>query len=198
MSSLPIPGEPEKPRRLPDHGEQAPLAELPTENKENKEPAATTTAAAPDATTAATTAATTTTTVEAREAKAGQVRHQATEQQLQQVTHVVEGVLRNQRFLVDHAGYQLRQTRPRAPVPQRSPIHRRCTKPRDLAGASVWTGDVLSRIWRDKLLGTAAGAILTIAGLWFSLITGATVSYALGVKRGSLSSARARWRLLWQ
>jgi hypothetical protein len=53
-------------------------------------------------------------------------------------------------------------------------------------------------IWRDRLLGAAAGAILTIAGLWFSLITGATVSYTLGVKRRSLSSARARLRLLWQ
>jgi hypothetical protein len=111
------------------------------------------------------------------EAQAGEERHQATQQQLQQVTHVLEGVLRNQKFLVDHAGYQLRQSRRPAPGPQRSPIYRRRTRPHDLAGASVWIGGVLSRTWRDRLLGAAAGAILTIAGLWFALVTGATASY---------------------
>ena len=35
----------------------------------------------------------------------------------------------------------------------------------------------VSRIWRDRLLGAAAGTILTIAGLWFALVTGATVCY---------------------
>jgi hypothetical protein len=104
-------------------------------------------------------------------------RHQAMQQQLRQVTHVLEGVLRNQRFLVDHAGYQLRQSRRPAPGPPRSPIHRRRTRPHDLAGASVWTGDVLSQIWRDRLVGAAAGAILTIAGLWFVLVAGATAAY---------------------
>jgi hypothetical protein len=78
---------------------------------------------------------------------------------------------------VDHAGYQLRQNRRPTPGPQRSPIYRRRTRPRDLAGASVWTGDVLSQTWRDRLVGAAAGAILTIAGLWFALVAGATVSY---------------------
>jgi hypothetical protein len=111
------------------------------------------------------------------ETQAEQERHEATRQQLQQVTHVLEGVLRNQRFLVDHAGYQLRQSRRPAPGPQRSPIYRRRTQPHDLAGASVWTGDVLSQTWRDRLVGAAAGAILTIAGLWFALVTGATIAY---------------------
>jgi hypothetical protein len=36
---------------------------------------------------------------------------------------------------------------------------------------------IVSRTWRDRFLGAAAGAILTIAGLWFALVTGATVSY---------------------
>jgi hypothetical protein len=186
--------------------ERAPQAELPTENEENEETPTTTTpdAATAPATAAAAAAMepqealeniragfrglredATRTTMFVRllqasqrgEAQAGQERHEATRQQLQQVTHVLEGVLRNQRFLVDHAGYQLRQTRPRAPVPRRSPIHHRRTKPHDLAGASVWTGDVLSRIWRDRLLGAAAGAILTIAGLWFVLVAGATAAY---------------------
>jgi hypothetical protein len=35
----------------------------------------------------------------------------------------------------------------------------------------------LSQTWRDRLLGAAASAILTIAGLWFALVAGATVSY---------------------
>jgi hypothetical protein len=170
---------------LPDHGERAPLAEVPTENKENEEPATTATTAAPNATTATTTATTTTATVEAREAQMGQVRHQDMEQQLQQVTYVLEGVLRNQTFFEDHAGYQLRQTLSRTSVSRRSPIQHRRTKRHDLAGASVWTGDILSRIWGDRLLGAAAGAILTTAGLWCALITGATISYALGNKRGS-------------
>jgi hypothetical protein len=186
-------------------GERAPLAELPTGDQENQEPAATAATSAEAATTAATTAAadearealdiiragflvlhedanrTTALAQQLRvtqrgEAQAGQERHQATQQQLQRVTQVLEGVLRNQRFLVDHAGYQLRQNRRPAPGPQRSPICRR-TKPLDLAGASVWTGGVLSRTWRDRLLGAAAGAILTIAGLWFALVAAATVSY---------------------
>jgi hypothetical protein len=187
--------------------ERAPLAEQPTEDQENQEPAAATTDGETATTTGAATAA-----VEAREAletiragflvlhedaarttalahqlqisqraeaQAGQERHEAMRQQLQQITPVLEGVLRNQRFLVDHAGYQLRQNRRPAPVPERSPIYRRRTGPRDLAGASVWTGDVLSQTWRDRLLGAAAGAALTIAGLWFALVTGATISYIL-------------------
>jgi hypothetical protein len=35
----------------------------------------------------------------------------------------------------------------------------------------------LSQIWRDRLVGAAAGAILTIAGLWFVLVAGATAAY---------------------
>jgi hypothetical protein len=97
---------------------------------------------------------------------------------------------------VDHAGYRLRQSRRPTLGPRRSPISHRRTRPHDLAGASVWTGDVLSQIWRDMLLGAAAGATLTIAGVWFALVTGATVSY---VFRGSAwTPAIAPMRLLWQ
>ena len=39
-----------------------------------------------------------------------------------------------------------------------------------------WDGFV-SRTWRDRLVSAATGALLTIAGLWFALVTGATVSY---------------------
>jgi hypothetical protein len=72
MLSLPIPGESEKPRRsLTDYGERALLVELPTENKENKEPTTTATATTPGTMTATTTATTTTITVEVREAQRG-------------------------------------------------------------------------------------------------------------------------------
>jgi hypothetical protein len=40
-----------------------------------------------------------------------------------------------------------------------------------------WGPIYLSRIWRDRLLGAAAGAILTIAGLWFVLVARATATY---------------------
>jgi hypothetical protein len=36
---------------------------------------------------------------------------------------------------------------------------------------------MLSQTWRDRFLGAGAGAALTIAGLWFALVTGATASY---------------------
>jgi len=44
----------------------------------------------------------------------------------------------------------------------------------DLARPSVWTGDVLSRIWHDRL-GVASGAALTLVTLWLFLISAATV-----------------------
>jgi len=40
----------------------------------------------------------------------------------------------------------------------------------DLAGASVWTGDILSQIWRNRLLGAGAGATLTLVALWLLLV----------------------------
>jgi PHP family Zn ribbon phosphoesterase len=104
--------------------ERAPLAELPTGNRENQEPAATVATGAEAAITAATTNAvkeareeldnirteflvlqedvncTTTLTQRLRvtqrdEAQAGQERHQATQQELQQVTQDLEGFLQN-------------------------------------------------------------------------------------------------------
>jgi hypothetical protein len=131
-------------------GERAPLAELPTGDQKNQEPTATAATGAEAATTAAATATmdearealdiiragflvlhedancTTALTQGLRvtqrgEAQAGQERYQATQQQLQRVTPVLEGVLRNQRFLVDHAGYQLRQNRRPTPGPHGPP-----------------------------------------------------------------------------
>jgi hypothetical protein len=60
----------------------------------------------------------------------------------------------------------------RAPPPRRTPNL-------DLAGASVWRGGVLSRIWRDRLLGAAAGAIIATAGLWVAAVSTATICWIL-------------------
>jgi len=75
------------------------------------------------------------------------------------------------------------QTRQQASQPiriYRTPIRRRTTATRpDLPGASVWTGDLLSRTWRDRLLGAAAGAALTLATLWLILVSAATATVIL-------------------
>ena len=62
----------------------------------------------------------------------------------------------------------------------RTPIrcHTTTTQP-DLAGASVWTGGVLLWIWRDRLLGAVAGAAITLASLWFLLVSTAAAAVIL-------------------
>jgi len=49
----------------------------------------------------------------------------------------------------------------------------------DLVGASVWTGDLLSRTWHDRLLGATAGAVLTLTTLLLILISAATATVIL-------------------
>jgi len=49
----------------------------------------------------------------------------------------------------------------------------------ELAGASVWTGDILSRTWHDRLLGAGAGATLTLVALWLVLVSTATAAVIL-------------------
>jgi len=62
----------------------------------------------------------------------------------------------------------------------RTPIRRRTLTTRhDLAGALVWTGDVLSRTWRDRLLGAGAGATLTLVTLWLVLVSAAAAAVIL-------------------
>jgi len=61
-----------------------------------------------------------------------------------------------------------------------TPIHRRTLTTRhDLAGASVWTGDILSCTWRDRLLGAGAGATLTLVTLWLVLVSAAAAAVIL-------------------
>jgi len=38
---------------------------------------------------------------------------------------------------------------------------------------------LVSRIWHDRLLGAVAGAAITLASLWFLLITAATATVIL-------------------
>ena len=59
-----------------------------------------------------------------------------------------------------------------------TPIRLRTTR-HDLAGASVWTGDILSRISCNGPLGAVAGAAVTLATLWLGLITAAAAMVIL-------------------
>jgi len=49
----------------------------------------------------------------------------------------------------------------------------------DLARASVWTGDILSQTWRDRLLGAGACATLTLVTLWLVLVSAAAAAVIL-------------------
>ena len=96
------------------------------------------------------------------EAHANNERHKADQVQLQRMARTLAAITQEQR---------------------RTNTRLICQQPRsnrhDLAGASVWTGDLLSRIWRDKLLSAAAGAILAIAGLWLATLGIAATSFIL-------------------
>jgi len=96
-------------------------------------------------------------------------QHEADQQQLQGFTRTLAGIIHEQQRL-----NQQLQTRQQPSRPVRI-YHRPLTPNRpDLAGASVWTGDVLSRIWRDRL-GVAMGAALALATIWLFLVSAAAV-----------------------
>jgi len=96
-------------------------------------------------------------------------QHEADQQQLQGFTRTLAGIIHEQQRL-----NQQLQTRQQPSRPVR--IYRRPLAPNrpDLARASVWTGDVLSRIWRDRL-GVAMGAALALATIWLFLVFAAAV-----------------------
>ena len=104
-------------------------------------------------------------------------QHNADQRQLQRMARTLEAITAEQQRINEQ------QTRQQASQPvriYRTPIRRRATTARpDLAGASVWTGDVLSRTWRDRLLGATAGAALTLATLWLILVSAATATVIL-------------------
>ena len=96
-------------------------------------------------------------------------QHEADQQQLQGFARTLAGIINEQQRLT-----QQLQTRQQPSRPVR--IYRRPLAPNrpDLAGASVWTGDVLSRIWQDRL-GVATGAALALATIWLYLVSAAAV-----------------------
>jgi hypothetical protein len=106
-------------------------------------------------------------------------------EQLGRMLQEVQRVTTEQRRVTNQLNAQRRDwldARLRASRVQRQPF--RATPPRrthdlDLAGASVWRGGVLSRIWRDRLLGAAAGAIIATAGLWVAAVSAATICWIL-------------------
>jgi len=104
--------------------------------------------------------------------------HYADQQQLKQMINTLGAIITEQQ----RRNEQL-QARQQASRPVRiycTPICRQTLTTRhDLAGASVWTGDVLSRTWRDRLLGAGAGATLTLVALWLVLVSAAAAAVIL-------------------
>jgi len=98
--------------------------------------------------------------------------HDADQQQLQRMTPTLGTIITEQQQMNEQI-----QARQKACCPIHiycTPICHCTTKTQpDLTRASVWTGDVLSRIWRDRLLGAAAGAAFTLASLWLLLVSAA-------------------------
>jgi len=87
--------------------------------------------------------------------------HYADQQQLQQMTNTLGANITEQQRM--NKQLQVRQQARRPVRIYHNPICRWTLMTRhDLGGASVWTGDVLSRTWRDRLLGASSGATLTL------------------------------------
>jgi len=104
--------------------------------------------------------------------------HYVDEQQLQQMTNTLGAIINEQQCMNEQL--QARQQASRPVRIYHTPIRRwTLTTRHDLAGASVWTRDVLSRTWRDRLLSTSAGATLTLVALWLVLISAATAAVIL-------------------
>jgi len=104
--------------------------------------------------------------------------HYADQQHLQQMTNTLGAIITEQQRMNEQL-----QSRQQASWPvriYRTPIRRRTlTTQHDLAGASVWTGNVLSRTWRDTLLGASACATLTLVALWLVLVSAAAAAVIL-------------------
>jgi len=96
----------------------------------------------------------------------------ADQQQLEQMTNTWGAIITEQQRINEQL--QARQQASRPVCIYRTPIRRQTLTTRhDLAGASVWTGDVLSRTWHDRILGASTGATLTLVALWLVLVSAA-------------------------
>jgi len=106
--------------------------------------------------------------------------HNADQQQLQQMANTLGAIITEQQRMNEQFQAQQQDSRPGRL--HRTPIRRRTLTTRhDLAGASVWTEDVLSLTSRDRLLSAATGATVTLAATWLGLITAAAVTVILCV-----------------
>jgi len=102
----------------------------------------------------------------------------ADQQQLQQMSSTLGAIITKQQRM--NKQLQARQQASQSVRIYRTPIRRQTLMTRhDLAGASVWTEDILSRTWRDRLLGAGAGATLTLVALWLVLVSAAAASVIL-------------------
>jgi len=96
--------------------------------------------------------------------------YDADQQQLQQMTNTLGAIIPKQQRMNEQLQAWQQASQPVhihcTPIIHRTSVRcRTLTTRHDLAGTSVWTGDVLSRTWRDRLLGAGAGAVLTLVGL---------------------------------
>jgi len=96
--------------------------------------------------------------------------HAADQQQLQTMAHTLAETITKQQRL----NQQQIQARQQDNRPVRIYHHPLALNRPDLAGAAVWTGDVLSRIWRNRI-SVASGTALTLVNLWLFLISAAAV-----------------------
>jgi len=104
--------------------------------------------------------------------------HDADQQQLQRMANTLEIIIAEQQRKNEQI--QARQQASRPVYIYHTPIRRRAVHTHhDLAGASVWTGDVLSRISRDRLVSAAAGAAVTLTILWLGLVSTAAAAVIL-------------------
>jgi hypothetical protein len=101
--------------------------------------------------------------------------HQNHHAQMEQVTTLLQGVM-NEQERINHHYRQTATINNHMARIHRPPFRRVRPAHRDLAGASVWTGGVLSRIWYDRLLGAATGVVLTLAALWLALVPAAAAA----------------------
>ena len=104
-------------------------------------------------------------------------QHNTDHRQLQRMARSLETITAKQQRINEQ---QTRQQPSRPLLIYRTPIRRCTTATRtDLAGVSVWTGDLLSRTWRDRLLCAGAGAALTLTTLWRILASAAMATVIL-------------------
>jgi len=104
--------------------------------------------------------------------------HYADQQQLQQMTNTLGAIITEQQRMNEQL-QALQQASWPVRIYRTHIRHRTLTTRHDLAGASVWTGDVLSRTWRDRLLGAGTGATLTLITLWLVLVSAAPAAVIL-------------------